>query len=149
MLSCDINFSNLDKIEIKNKIIQMKNLKYINRLQIASIVLISIGSLVIFPENDAWYHDILQKILAIGIVLNGFLQVYRYRKTMNTRGKALMGLMLLFSTITISAQDYSKQIAAFTKSFAEKDASYVSAHTSKELQFFNSKKYCHQFAKAQ
>ncbi len=51
------------------------------------------------------------------------------------KGKALMGLMLLLTTITISAQDYSKQIEAFTKSFAEKDPSYVSAHTSKELQF--------------
>jgi len=112
----------------------MKNSKLLKGIHIIAIVMIAIGATVIFPENNVWYHDILQYILTIGMLVNGILLVYRYDGG-KRNGKIAIGVLLFATSITIKAQDYTPQIEAFTKSFAEKDATYVSAHASTALQF--------------
>lgn len=47
----------------------MKRANELRSSQTVGLILICIGSLVIFPSNDAWYHDWLQGMLLIGFIL--------------------------------------------------------------------------------
>lgn len=44
----------------------MKELRKLNTIQIIGIILMIIGFFHIFPDNDVWYHDVLQMSFAIG-----------------------------------------------------------------------------------
>lgn len=46
----------------------MASTRSIRILQIIGIVFSIIGLLVIFPDNDVWYHDVLQIILVVGLI---------------------------------------------------------------------------------
>lgn len=122
------------RIEISTKLkIKMKNTKRKHWLHFIGALLILIGALSIFPENDTWLHTTLQITFVLGCVL--FLLGSHLSKKLNN---STMGLMLLVSISLpahLTAQDYSQQIAAFEVSFHQKDVMLIQPFLSDSLKF--------------
>lgn len=111
----------------------MKNLDKKNLIRKIGAILLLIGALSIFPENDTWLHTLLQITFVLGCIL--FLLGNRLvKKSKNTA----LGLVIVsFTALSggLMAQDYSKQVKAFEKSFNQKDVTVVQPFISDSLKF--------------
>ena len=96
-------------------------------------ILILIGALSIFPENDTWIHTTLQLTFIGGcclFVYGGSLAKKGLNSTMS------VALIILFALpASGSAQDYGESIKAFETSFHQKDISVIKPFLSDSLKF--------------
>jgi len=113
----------------------MKNKKHLKIIDIIGIVLILIGTGMVFVANDSPYHSIFQLVLAFGLVVNIFSWRIRKQAIKSSIKNKTLILALFFSSFGVMAQDYSKQIEAFTKSFADKNTKALAPYMSASLQF--------------
>jgi len=97
-------------------------------------ILILIGALSIFPENDTWIHTTLQITFITGCILFVYGGSLAKKGLNSTVAGALVMLFALLDSV--SAQDYSQQIEAFKQSFVEKSVDPLKFFISPELAFF-------------
>ena len=111
----------------------MERFKNQNWQMKAGSILILIGALSIFPENDTWMHTTLQIVFIAGCVL------FVYGGSLAKKSKnSLIGavLLTLFALPAgVSAQDYSESIEAFETSFHQKEISVIKPFLSDSLKF--------------
>ena len=86
-------------------------------------ILILIGGLSIFPENDTWIHTTLQIIFVAGCILF----VYGGSLTKKSKNSTIAAVLITLFALpaNVSAQDYSESIKAFETSFHQKDISII------------------------
>mgnify|MGYP006291909319 CR=1 FL=1 len=96
-------------------------------------IIILIGALSIFPENDTWLHTTLQITFIIGCILF----VYGgYLAKKNNNSVVLVALIVSFSLpISVSGQNYNKQVEAFEESFHQRDITIIQPFLSDSLRF--------------
>lgn len=109
----------------------MKKLNKLNIIQKIGLVFIGIGALVVFPDNNAWYHDWLQTVLLVGQLL---LAIPFFIRKRNAKVMSLV-LFSLLSAPQLFAQDYSQQVNAFKQSFKTKSLEPIKPYIGKELKF--------------
>ena len=85
----------------------------------------------ILPRDYYTTHDLRNYIFLAGALLVVIPQFYIKFK----QKRATVIVLTLFSSATIFAQDYSKQIDAFAKSFADKTTEAIQPYMSPKLQF--------------
>ncbi len=91
-------------------------------------ILLKMGN--ILPYDYYTTHDLPNYLFIAGAVLVVCPTLLKKRSK-----KMTVIAMLFFSSIALYGQDYSKQIDAFAKSFADKNTTAISPHMSKALQF--------------
>src|SRR6056297_1616712 len=96
-------------------------------------ILILIGALSIFPENDTWIHTTLQTLFVTGCIL--FVYGGSLAKKSKNSSIAAVLITLLALPAGVSAQDYSHSINAFETSFHQKDVSVIKPYLSDSLKF--------------
>ena len=96
-------------------------------------ILILIGALSIFPENDTWIHTILQITFVTGCILFVYGGSLAKKGLNSTMAAVLVTLFAL--PANVSAQDYSESIKAFETSFHQKDISVIKPFLSDSLKF--------------
>jgi alpha/beta superfamily hydrolase len=111
----------------------MKKTQKYQKLNVVGAILILIGALSIFPENDTWLHTTLQITFVVGCIVY-LLGI----KNKNKVKKSTLGLVLVVSVIIpshLSAQDYTGQVKAFEASFHQKDITIIQPFLSDSLKF--------------
>lgn len=96
-------------------------------------LLILIGALSIFPENDTWLHTTLQIVFIAGCALFVYGGSLAKKSKNSTIAAGLIVLLTL--PVTGSAQDYSQHIEAFEQSFHQKEISAIKPFLSDSLKF--------------
>lgn len=118
---------------MKNSI-RYKDLKTIQKIGLGLIILATIMTLLrifdVLPHDYYTTHDLRNYIYLLGGLL---FVVPRFLKGKNT--KTMVIVSTLFLSVTGSAQDYAKQVAAFTKSFADKNTEALQPYMSDSLKF--------------
>ncbi|MCC1484059.1 dienelactone hydrolase family protein [Winogradskyella immobilis] len=113
----------------------MKNSNTIKKIGYALMIIASIMTLLrimdILPRDYYTTHDLRNYIFLAGALLVVIPQFYIKFK----QKRATVIVLTLFSSATIFAQDYSKQIDAFAKSFADKTTEAIQPYMSSKLQF--------------
>jgi len=96
-------------------------------------ILILIGALSIFPENDTWIHTTLQITFVTGCILF----VFGGSLAKKSKNSMVAGVLIILFTLPFSgsAQDYSQQIEAFEQSFNQKEISVIKPFLSDSLKF--------------
>src|SRR6056297_353616 len=96
-------------------------------------ILILIGALSIFPENDTWVHTSLQITFVAGCILF----VYGGSIAKKSKNSSMAAVLIILFTLPVSgsAQDYSQQIEAFEQSFHQKEISVIKPFLSDSLKF--------------
>ena len=96
-------------------------------------LLILLGALSIFTENDTWIHTTLQIVFIAGCIL------FVYGGSLAKKGKnstiAACLIVLFTLPVTGHAQDYSHHIEAFEESFHQKEISVIKPFLSDSLKF--------------
>lgn len=113
----------------------MKNSNTIKKIGYTLMILASIMTLLriidILPRDYYTTHDLRNYIFLAGallIVIPQFLLKLKQKRT-------TIIVLTLFSSTAFFAQDYSKQIDAFTKSFNDKTIEAINPYISSNLQF--------------
>ncbi len=96
-------------------------------------LLILLGALSIFPENDTWIHTTLQIVFVAGCILFVYGGSLAKKSKNSTIAAVLITLFAL--PASVSAQDYSNSIKAFETSFHQKDISVIKPFLSDSLKF--------------
>jgi len=114
-----------------------KHLKKPNTLKKIGFTLILIAGIMTFlrildivPRDYYIAHDIRNYVYLVGALM---VMIPYFLKRKQT--KTIVIVLALFSSATIFAQDYSKQIEAFTKSFTDKNTKALQPYMSSKLQF--------------
>lgn len=115
-----------------------KQLKFSQKLAALFIIIagiITIGRILNLINNEnKLIEDITAFISLIGFTF--YLYPIFFEKFKNHKlNKNLLIALIFFSTLQLNAQDYSKQIEAFTKSFADKNTKALQPYMSTELKF--------------
>ncbi|MDG5491988.1 lysophospholipase [Psychroserpens sp. SPM9] len=111
----------------------MKFLKIKNSFFSVMGVLLMLIAFLIFPDSAPWYYEmIVYNIGLLLIIIPKYPKIKHELKLMKNRS---IGILLFLTTFCATGQDYSKQIDAFAKSFAEKNTTAISAFMSSELKF--------------
>ena len=114
----------------------MMDIKITTVIQVVGMVLTAVGTSSIFIENASVYLDGLQIVLAIGLALTAITVITEKTSFKNRKMKnRILSFLLLLISSNLMAQDYSKQIDAFAKSFDTKNIEILLPHMSSELQF--------------
>jgi dienelactone hydrolase len=113
----------------------MENTKGQTRLMKTGALLILIGALSIFPENDTWIHTSLQLTFVAGCIL--FLVGNRLAKKSKNKSSTIVAALIVLVSLPASgsAQDYSEQVNSFEESFHQKDISPIQPFLSDSLKF--------------
>jgi len=112
-------------------------LKKANTIQKIGFILIIIAGLMtllsifkIVPQDYYTIHDLSNYMYLAGALI---IIMPKFLKRKHTKTTVI--ILTLCSSITIFAQDYSKQVEAFTQSFADKNTDAIQPYMSSQLQF--------------
>lgn len=105
----------------------MNNSSLVKIMTITGVVIMLI-SFAVIPEQYPWYYEVL--LFNVGLALWLFPK-WRSKKAF----RRAAAVLLLFTMLPASAQDYSNQVDALKQSFENKDTKYIEPHLSSELKF--------------